>query len=35
MTLATFHGEIYASVWLIQIYKYREVSEYWEIYIEV
>jgi len=35
MMLATFHGEIYASVKLIQIYKYREFSEYWAIYTEV
>jgi len=31
MMLATDSGEIYASVQLIQIYKYREVSEYSEI----
>ena len=35
MMLATFNGEIYACVELILIYKYREVSEYWEIYTEV
>jgi len=35
MMLATFHGEIYASVQLILIYKYRDVSEYLEIYTEM